>query len=175
MDSSDFYGFLESRSSVREYDDEPLNTEEIDYILRCASTAPSAGNLEAWDVIVVTEEETRAALAEAAFSQEHVERAPVIFVVCANYVRSMSRYGERGILYGLEDATIACTYMMLAAHVKGLHSCWTGAFDDEEVRGILAIPQHIRPVSLLAVGKGHPPTQHTDRKSIGEHVHREIW
>lgn len=175
MDSSDFYGFCASRSSVREYDDEPLTEEDIGYILKCASTAPSAGNLEAWDVIVVTEEETRTALAEAAFGQEHVERAPVILVVCSNYVRSMSRYGERGILYGLEDATIACTYMMLAAHAKNLQSCWTGAFDDEEVRGILNLSQHIRPVSLLAVGKGHPPTQHTDRMGIGEHVHHETW
>lgn len=175
MDSSDFIGFLKSRSSVREYDDEPLTQNDIDYILSCASAAPSAGNLEAWDVVVVTEEETRSALAEAAFSQEHVERAPVIFVVCSNYVRSMSRYGERGILYGLEDATIACTCMMLGAHARNLHSCWTGAFDDDEVRGILSLPQHIRPVSLLAVGKGHSPAQHTDRMGIGEHVHRETW
>jgi nitroreductase len=175
MDSSEFFGFCQGRSSVREYDDEPLTKEEIDYILSCAGTAPSAGNLEAWDVVVVTDEETRLALAEAAFSQAHVERAPVIFVVCSNYVRSMSRYGERGILYGLEDATIACTYMMLAAHAKKLQSCWTGAFDDDDVREVLGLPQHIRPVSLLAVGKGHAPTQHTDRMDIGEHVHRENW
>jgi nitroreductase len=175
MDSSDFFGFLASRSSVRTYDDEPVTEEEIDYILACAGTAPSAGNLEAWDVVVVHDEETRSALAEAAFAQDHVEKAPVIFAVCSNYVRSMSRYGERGILYGLEDATIACTYMMLAAHAKGLRSCWTGAFDDEEVRGILDLPQHIRPIALLVVGKGHAPAQHTDRMGIGEHVHRETW
>jgi len=175
MDSSDFSGFCTSRSSVREFDDDPLSEEEISYILSCASTAPSAGNLEAWDVVVVTDEETRSALAEAAFSQDHVEHAPVIFVVCSNYVRSMSRYGERGILYGLEDATIACTYMMLAAHAEKLQSCWTGAFDDDDVREILSLPPHIRPVSLLAVGKGHPPAQHTDRMRIGEHVHRETW
>jgi nitroreductase len=175
MDSSDFFGFCSSRSSVREYDDDPLTEDDVASILKCASTAPSAGNLEAWDVVVVTDEDTRLALAEAAFGQQHVERAPVIFVVCSNYVRSMSRYGERGILYGLADATIACTYMMLAAHAKNLQSCWTGAFNDDEVRDILSLPQHIRPVSLLAVGKGHPPVQHTDRMSIGEHVHREIW
>ncbi len=175
MDSSEFLKFCSGRSSVREYTDEPLTEEEVDFILTCAGTAPSAGNLEAWDVVVVTDDETRAALAEAAFSQEHLERAPVIFVVCSNYVRSMSRYGERGILYGLEDATIACTFMMLAAHAKKLQSCWTGAFDDEAVREVLSLPQHIRPVSLLAVGKGHPPAQHMDRMDIGEHVHREIW
>ena len=175
MDSSDFLEFLKTRSSVRIYENEHLTEEEIEYIISCASTAPSAGNLESWDVIVVTDEEVLAALAQAAFDQAHVEQAGAIFTLCANYVRSMSRYGERGILYGLEDATIACTYMMLAAHAKNLHSCWTGAFNDEEVRDILDLPPHIRPVALLAVGRGHPPTVRTERMNPGEHVHREIW
>ena len=175
MDSSDFLDFLKSRSSVRSYDSVPLQEDDIGYILKCAGTAPSAGNLESWDVIVVTDKEIQAALAEAAFDQVHVEEAGAIFAVCANYVRSMSRYGERGILYGLEDATIACTYMMLAAHAKKLHSCWTGAFDDDEVREILALPQHIRPIALLAVGRGAPPSVYTTRMDAGEHVHRDIW
>ncbi|OPX62157.1 MULTISPECIES: nitroreductase family protein [unclassified Methanoregula] len=175
MDSSDFFGLCAGRSSVREYDDEPVTDDEIGYVLKCAGTAPSAGNLEAWDVVVVRDDETKEALSEAAFSQEHIRLAPVVLAVCANYVRSMSRYGERGILYGLEDATIACTYMMLAAHSRGLVTCWTGAFDDEAVREVLDLPQHSRPVSLLAVGKGHAPAQHTERMSIGEHVHRDTW
>jgi nitroreductase len=175
MDSSDFLNFLKSRSSVRSYERVPLSGEEIEYILACAGTAPSAGNLESWDVVVVTDEEVRSALSEAALDQPHVEQAAAVFVVCANYVRSMSRYGERGILYGLEDAVIACTYMMLAAHARKLHSCWTGAFDDDEVRGILDLPQHIRPVALLAVGRGHPPEVLTGRMAAGEHVHRNIW
>jgi nitroreductase len=175
MESSDFLDFLNSRSSVRSYESHPLTEEEIAYILTCASTAPSAGNLESWDVIIVTGEEGKAALAQAAFDQEHVEKAGAILVVCANYVRSMSRYGERGILYGLEDATIACTYMMLAAHAKKLHSCWTGSFDDEDVREILSLPQHIRPIALLAVGRGQPPAVLTGRMEKGGHVHRDIW
>ncbi|MDD1700740.1 MAG: nitroreductase family protein [Methanoregula sp.] len=175
MESSDFLEFLKSRSSVRIYNGDSLTGDEIEYILNCAGTAPSAGNLESWDVIVVRDPEIRAALAHAAFDQDHVELAGTIFVVCANYVRSMSRYGERGILYGLEDATIACTYMMLAAHAKNLHSCWTGAFDDDEVRGILDLPQHIRPVALLVVGRGYPSTVITTRMDAGEHVHQDIW
>ena len=175
MDSSEFLGFLTSRSSVREYDGTPLSQDEIDYIVTCAGTAPSAGNLESWDVVVVTDEGTRTALAEAALDQAHIEKAPAIFVVCANYVRAMSRYGDRGILYGLEEASIACTYMMLAAHVRRLQSCWTGAFDDEAVREVLSLPPHIRPVSLLAVGKGQPPVQLTGRMAEGEHVHLNTW
>jgi len=175
MDSSDFFDFLKSRTSVRTYESDPLREEEIEYILACAGTAPSAGNLESWDVVVVTDEEVRAALSQAAFDQPHVEQAATVFVVCANYVRSMSRYGERGILYGLEDAAIAGTYMMLAAHAQHLQACWTGAFDDDEVRGILDLPQHIRPLALLAVGRGHPPAVLTGRMAPGEHVHRDTW
>ena len=87
MDSFDILGFLTRRSSVRTYDSEEISMEDIEYILKCASTAPSAGNLESWDVIIVREEDTRFALAEAAFGQVHLEQAPVIFAVCSNYVR----------------------------------------------------------------------------------------
>ncbi len=175
MNSSDLLRFLKTRSSVREYSGEPLDQEDIDYILACASTAPSAGNREAWDVVVVTDEDVRVELASAALEQVHIREAPAIFVVCANYVRSMSHYGERGILYALEDATIACTYMMLAAHAQGLHSCWTGAFDEGEVREVLGLPQHLRPVALLAVGRGTPPLEPMERMPVDEHVHRETW
>ena len=175
MESSDFLSFVSGRSSVREYDGEPLDQADIDYLMSCARTAPSAGNLEAWDVIVVTDREIREALAEAAFDQKHIEEAPLILVVCSNYVRSMSRYGERGILYALEDATIACTYLMLAAHAKNLQSCWTGAFDDDAVREILDLPQHARPIALLAVGHGQRTGSCAERRDIGEHIHQENW
>lgn len=175
MDSSDFYRFLKARSSVRSYSGEPLDPEDIDYILACASTAPSAGNREAWDVVIVTDEDIRIDLALAALEQEHIREAPAIFVVCANYVRSMSQYGERGILYALQDTAIACTYMMLAAHTRSLHSCWTGAFDESSVREILFLPEHIRPVALLAVGRGVPPLQPVGRMPVAEHTHREVW
>jgi nitroreductase len=175
MESSEFFGFLTYRSSVRDFKDESLTDEEATYILNCASTAPSAGNLEAWDVVVVTDEDARLALAEAAYDQEHIGRASTVFVTCANYVRSMSRYGERGILYAVQDATIACTYMMLAAHARGLHTCWTGAFDEEAVREILDLPQHIRPIAMLATGRGRQPAALTERMAIGEHVHHETW
>jgi len=175
MDSSEFLGFLTSRSSVRDYTSESIADGDITYILSCASTAPSAGNLEAWDVVVVTDEDVRLELKEAAFEQEHIRQAAAILVVCANYVRSMSRYGERGILYAVQDATIAGTYMMLAAHARKLHSCWTGAFDEEEVRSVLGLPQHIRPVCLLAVGKGYPPCALTERLAVADHVHYEHW
>jgi nitroreductase len=175
MEPSDLLGFLSGRSSVREYDGSPLGNEDIGFVLQCASLAPSAGNREAWDVVVVTDVGMRENLSDVAYGQQHITAAPVIFVVCANYVRSMSQYGERGVLYAIEDATIAATYMMLALHARGLHSCWTGAFDEDGVREVLALPTHIRPVVLLAAGRGTLPRVRTGRMPVEEHLHTEMW
>jgi nitroreductase len=175
MDSSSFLAFLSSRCSVRDFTPSPLTEAEIETILRSARTAPSAGNREAWDVVVVTDGEVREALAEAALSQPHVREAPCVLVVCANYIRSMSRYGERGILYAIQDATIACTYMMLAAHAGGLQSCWVGAFNEGEVKEVLDLPEHLRPIAMLAIGRGKIPLDRTGRMDLAEHVHRDRW
>ena len=175
MDSSEFLAFLSSRASVRDFGPSPPGEAVIGTLLKSAQTAPSAGNREGWDVVVVTDGEVREALAEAALSQPHIREAPCVLVVCANYIRSMSRYGERGILYAIQDATIACTYLMLAAHAAGLQSCWTGAFDEDEVKEILDLPGHLRPVVLLAVGKGRIPTERAGRMDLSEHVHHDGW
>lgn len=175
MDSSEFLQFLVSRCSVREYDAREVPDADLTYILDCASTAPSAGNLEAWDVIIVDGEEEKERVAEASFGQEHVTSAALLLVVCANYVRSMSRYGDRGVLFAIQDATIACTYMMLAAHARRLHTCWVGSFQDDEVRDMLDLPPHVRPIAILCVGKGFSPGSFTERMPVVEHVHHQLW
>ncbi|MDD1673158.1 MAG: nitroreductase family protein, partial [Methanomicrobiales archaeon] len=130
MDFSEFHSFLAARASVREYRTDPVTPEELDQLLQCASTAPSAGNREAWDVVSVTDPEVRKALSQAALHQRHVAEAPLVLVICTDNARSASRYGERGSLYAVQDATIACTYLILSAHAIGLCSCWTGAFQE---------------------------------------------
>jgi nitroreductase len=175
MESSEFLDFLTTRTSVRDYSDDEIGDDAIVFILDCANTAPSAGNLESWDVVVVRDPEQKEVLAGASFDQDHVRDAPVLFVVCANYVRSMSRYGDRGILYAVQDATIACTLMMLATHSLRLSSCWVGAFEEDEVRDILALPSHIRPIAILTVGKGRSRAGLTGRMAVGEHVHMDSW
>lgn len=175
MNLSELNHFLAGRTSVRQYLPEPVPDKVIWEILKATNKAPSAGNLESWDVIVVTDEGTRELLSDAAFLQEHVSAAPVVFVICANYVRSMSRYDERGILYAMQDATIAGTYLMMAIHASGLGSCWTGAFDDEMVREILGIPGHVRPVTLLTAGYPGEVMPPPLRMDTGEHVHYGYW
>ncbi len=175
MNLSELARFLSGRSSVRRYQDREVEPEILEQVVNLAATAPSAGNVESWDVVVVTDPSVRESLADSALSQEHVGQAPVALVVCANYVRSMARYSERGILYALEDATIAATYLMLAAHAAGLSTCWTGGFDDDMVRDILGLPTHIRPITILTVGYGAEAAISPQRRDVHEHIHQDGW
>ncbi|HJJ38921.1 MAG TPA: nitroreductase family protein [Methanocorpusculum sp.] len=176
MDPSEFQSFLASRHSVREYDEAAgITAEEKDYILSAASTCPTAGNLEAWDVVIVSDEGQLEVLSDAAGGQRQMLDAGCAFVVCANYIRSMSRYGERGILYAVQDATIAATYMMLAAHAIRLHTCWMGAFDEAQVKEVLELPAHVRPVAILSVGVGTLPASSPERMNPEEHAHYDVW
>jgi len=90
-------------------------------IQRSANCAPSAGNLQAYEIYSVSRRATLEALAQASLGQGFVAQAPVTLVFCANPARTVRRYGKRGTsLYRIHDATIACAYAQLAATALGL-------------------------------------------------------
>jgi len=176
MDPEEFQSFLATRRSVREYEEAGgITEEEKDFLLEAAQKCPTAGNLEAWDVVFVTDDGKLEEVSDASGGQHQIIDSGCAIVVCANYVRSMSRYGDRGILYAVQDATIAATYMMLAAHAIRLHTCWIGAFDEGQIRESLNLPPHIRPIAILAIGFGVPPEKSPERMSGEEHAHYDEW
>jgi len=145
-------------------------------ILEAVRSAPSAGNLQAYDIVVVTEPTKKEALSRAALGQEFVAQAPVVLVFFANPERNAWRYGRRGEeLYALQDATIAATYAMLSATALGLGSVWVGAFRDEEVRQVVGAPLHARPIALLPLGYPGERPSATLRRSLEDLVHWNEW
>ena len=175
MDISELSSFLSTRRSVRHYTKHEIPDDILSQIFATTRAIPSAGALESWDAVVVRDESIKEALYDASFSQEHILSAPVILVVCANYIRSMSRFAEQGIMYAIEEATIAATYMMLAAHAVGISSCWTGGFDPVEVREILLLPEHVRPIVLLTLGYASSIPSACERMDTAEHFHEDYW
>lgn len=141
-------------------------------MLEAANQAPSAGNLQAYEIFLVKDNARRSALSKAALDQSFISEAPLDLVFCAHPARSEWRYSDRGKnLYSIQDATIACTYAMLAATTLGLGSVWVGAFDPIKVRRILEISQDLLPVAILTVGypAENPPSK--SRRKIIELVH----
>ena len=163
------------RRSVRIFMADPLDHQIITKLLHNAQMAPSAGNLQARDFIVVTDTAVKKELANAALSQKFLEQAPAVIVFCANTPRSSRVYGRRGELYSIQDATASIMVLMLAAHDMGLATCWVGAFDEAEVSEILKIPPKIRPVCLLALGHPAESPPAPQRLEITKITHWQSW
>ena len=149
----DFFKIVEDRRSMRKYAETPVEEEKLHKILETANRAPSAGNLQGYEIYVVRKLEMRQALVKAAWDQEFLAEAPVVLIFCADPTRSALKYGERGAnLYSIQDTTIACSYSQLAAKAQGLDTVWVGAFDEAAVSQIAHIPSDLRPIILLPIG-----------------------
>src|SRR5262245_58442693 len=64
-----FVAVVKRRAMIRVYKSEPVPAEKIQRLLEYAVHAPSAGNLQPWEFIVVKDPEVRAKLAKAAGNQ----------------------------------------------------------------------------------------------------------
>ncbi len=172
---------LRRRRSVRDFTAEHLNMAEIGQLFWAAQgvtaewggrTAPSAGALYPLEVLAVTpggvvrylpddhraeptsDRDLRPELMAAALNQEPVGRAPLVVVVVAVPERTASKYGERSERYVDMEAGHAAQNLLLQAVALDLVAVPVGAFDDDAVAGILALPPGHEAKYLLAVG--HP-------------------
>ena len=68
------------------------------------------------------------------------------------------------------DVSIACAYMILQACELGLGACWIGAFEEDETKKILNIPEHGRPVAMIALGYPDQLPSKKLRKSLDQIV-----
>lgn len=170
----DIFDVLAERRSVRSYTGEEVSEEHLNVILEAACCAPSAGNLQAYEVVVVRDPERRKLLAKASYNQDFMVEASVHLVFLAVPSRSAARYGKRGeALYSLQDATIAATFAMLVAHALGYGTCWIGAFDDSRVAKVVEAPEDRRPVAIIVVGKTRREEGLTRRRKMGSFVFSE--
>jgi nitroreductase len=162
---------IRARRSVRAFESRPIEAHKLDCILEAANLAPSAGNLQAYEIYKVTSPHPRASLARAA-DQSFIAQAPVILVFFANTGRSARKYGSRGReLYALQDATIAATHAMLTAADQGLGTVWIGAFDPMRVTEAVGTPPDWVPVAILPIGYAAESPAPTLRRPLGELVH----
>jgi len=170
----EFFDVIVKRRSVRAFKDEPVDEWKVNRLLESANLAPSAGDLQAYEVVVVRSEETKERLARAALGQHFIAEAPVVFVFLSNPERSARRYGKRGReLYSIQDATIAATHLHLAATALGLGSVWIGAFDDEAVRKAVGAGADLRPAAIIPVGYPGEEPWPTPRRGVESIAHSE--
>jgi nitroreductase len=167
---------IKGRRSIRAFKSEDVPEETVNKLIEAACWAPSAGNIQPWEFIIVRKREIKRKLVDAALGQEFIAEAPVVIVVCANEERSARGYGSRGkTLYCIQDSAAATQNIHLAAYAFGLGTCWVGAFREEQVREALKIPQGIRPVAIIPVGYPDETPQPPRRRPMQQVVHYEVF
>ncbi|MBI3097242.1 MAG: nitroreductase family protein [Planctomycetes bacterium] len=167
----EFHELLRTRRSIRDFEPRPVEAEKMRAVLEAANAAPSAGDLQAYEIVLVTDPGVRSALAAAAHEQPCMLAAPAMLVFFANPARTSGRYGCRGIeLYCLQDASIACAYAQLRATDLGLGSVWVGSFEDAAVRAAVGAHERLLPVAILPIGHPAESPEPTPRRGVEDLV-----
>ncbi len=147
--SDAIYKIIKERRSIRSFKDQEIPESNIKKILEAGWMAPSAGNRQPVELIIVKDKATKQKLS----AQRFVDESPLLIAVVVNLERTKSRYGERGQrMYIYHDSGAAIQNMLLMSKSLGLGSCWIGAFNDERVSRFLELPEHVLPMALITIG-----------------------
>ena len=115
----DFFEVLRQRRSIRAFEDRAVEPDKLQQILEAANAAPTAGNLQAFEIIVVSDPALKSGLRKSALNQEALTRAPLDLVFLQDPPRSAATYGTRGTqLYALDRLVKLGSVILLAdAHI----------------------------------------------------------
>ena len=166
----DVFDVFHNRMSVRFYKDNPISDEVLSKVLDAARLAPSAGNVQPWHFIVVTDRRTLNDLGKAHPYGKMLFEAPLCIAVC----------GDRNISpnFWIQDCSAAAENLLLAATALDLGAVWLGVYPRENrvkaVRKILKIPDPIIPLNLISIG--HPGEKKEPRTQYDQlRVHQQHW
>ena len=166
---------IRSRADIRSYKADPIPDEAIRAFLEAATQAPSSGNLQNWEFIVVRNADMKQKLSMATHSSRFVKGADTIIIVCYDV--------ELGYRFR-EDSSIAAEHIHLEATNQGLSSCFVQVCDagdpvgyaEPYVKKLLNIPDHFRVQCMMPLGyaAGELKT-HTEAEYEPAKVHQETF
>ena len=145
---NDFLKLAESRFSIRQFLDKPVEQEKIDALLRVAQIAPTAENKQPQKIYIVTKEEDRKKLKTVS---KYTFNAPMYFIVCCDKNKAWKQKNEDYISTEI-DGSIVTTHIILEAHDLGLGSVVVRNFETENLKKLFNIPENMAPISLLPIG-----------------------
>jgi len=158
---------LKERRSVRSFADQPVDETDIETLIDCARNAPTAGNIQPWEFVVVTEPDRLGKLAGMTDHGKFMAQGQACIAVFCQDTK-----------YYLEDGSAATTNILVAAHSLGLGTCWVAGDKKpyaEAVRLMFDIPQGYKLVSLIALGYPADKPAAKDKRPLAELIHWQKW
>ncbi len=163
-----------TRRSVRQFTDETISPEHIETLLKAAMQAPSAGNEQPWEFLVVTDKAKLQELPNLKKGIKMAKNAPLGILTCYNTELTSPNQAD----FAVQSVSCATQNILLAAHAMGLGAVWTSAYPNEAFvdvyRKLFNLPQNIIPVAFVVLGHPAAPTEpKNDFKP--ERVHTNKW
>ncbi len=179
--------FLNQHKTIRKYTDRPVDRELMNRLLQAACRTSNTGNMQAYSIVVTTDEKIKKELAPTHFNQPMVMQAPAILTFCADFNRFTKWCEQRNAEPGYDnfqsfmaaaiDALLAAQTFAIAAESEGLGICYLGTatYNAGEIIDILNLPQLVVPVTAITVGYPAEDPEQTDRLPLDAVVHYDIY
>ncbi len=186
----DVFEAMRGRRSIRKYKLDPVDDKTIEAVLDAARLAPSWGNSQCWQFVLVRDKAVKEQLADTLFGVTDrpngvtisLRQAPVIIVLCAElgksgtYYRVPRQYAtDKGEYWYMFDGALAMENLCLAAHAMGLGTVIAGAFDAKQAASILKVPDGVVVVALTPLGYPDEAPNARPRKTLAEVVHQNSY
>ncbi len=163
---------LLTRRSIRKYRQGDVPDSVVKDVLTAAMSAPSAGNEQAWQFVVIRDHQTLVKMAEIHQYAQMLKEAALAILVCGDL--SLQKYKD----WWPQDCSAAMENLLLAIHASGFSSVWLGVYPRQEriegLRKLLGLPEHVVPFAIAPVGipgeKKGKENRYTESK-----VHRDKW
>ncbi len=156
-----------TRTSVRSYENRPVEDEKIGKILRAAMAAPSAMNQQPWEFYVVTNKSTLRQLSEASPYAGMTAEAPAALVLC--YRKTDIKVPELVDV----DMSLATENILLEIEALGLGGVMLGIAPFEErmakVAKALDLPEQLAVFTVVPFGyptKKNPQQDRYDESRV---------
>ncbi len=168
----EFLELARKRYSARAYKPDAVEDDKLNQVLEAARLAPTACNLQPFQLIVIHTKGKEAELRRI-YGASWFVQAPLVICVCG--IPSESWRRRDGKNYCDVDVTIAMDHLILAAASLGLGTCWVGAFNPAAAREVLKLPDDVEPVAFTPLGYPADNLKSKKRKSLKELVRYESW
>ncbi len=176
---ADLSEIIQSRRSIRNYQDKAVPDDVLNKILEAVRWSPSWANTQCWEVLVVRDPETKqklqATLPPTNPGGRAMVEAPVVLVLCGQLNKSGSYKGQTVTKFGdwfLFDLGIATQSICLTAHSLGLGTVVVGLFDHNQAKQVVGLPEGYELVVMLPLGYPAKEPAAPKRREIGEFVHQ---
>lgn len=168
----DFLQLVRTRYSVRAYKPDPVGEDELNQVLEAARLAPTAGNTQSFQLIVIKtqgrEEELR-----RIYDRDWFVGAPMVICACGIPGEAWIRDDKKN--YAVVDVAIVMDHLILAATDLGLGTCWVAAFNEQATREILGLPEEVEPIVFTPLGYPADQPEPKERKPLEELVRYDRW